>query len=38
MNIEGDYKGKVVLVTGGAGSVGTNLCRKLVELNATKVI
>ncbi|MFC2041755.1 NAD-dependent epimerase/dehydratase family protein [Chloroflexota bacterium] len=38
MDIEGDYKGKVVLVTGGAGSVGTNLCRKLAELNANKVI
>lgn len=38
MNVEGDYKGKVVLVTGGAGSVGTNLCRKLAELNANKVI
>ncbi|MFC1953989.1 NAD-dependent epimerase/dehydratase family protein [Chloroflexota bacterium] len=38
MNVESDYKGKVVLVTGGAGSVGTNLCRKLAELNANKVI
>ncbi|MFC1939771.1 NAD-dependent epimerase/dehydratase family protein [Chloroflexota bacterium] len=38
MNVEGNYKEKVVLVTGGAGSVGTNLCRKLAELNANKVI
>ncbi|MCG7849763.1 MAG: NAD-dependent epimerase/dehydratase family protein, partial [ANME-2 cluster archaeon] len=34
----GDYEGKVVLVTGGAGCVGSNLCRKLAELNAKKVI
>ena len=34
MDIEGEYEGKVVLVTGGAGCIGTNLCRKLAELNA----
>ena len=38
MSIEENYEGKVVLVTGGAGCIGTNLCRKLAELNAEKVI
>ena len=33
-----EYDGKVILVTGGAGCIGTNLCRKLAELNAEKVI
>jgi Nucleoside-diphosphate-sugar epimerases len=32
------YDGKTVLVTGGAGAIGGNLCRKLSELNANKVI
>jgi FlaA1/EpsC-like NDP-sugar epimerase len=38
MDRENEYEGKVVLVTGGAGCIGTNLCRKLAELNAKKVI
>ncbi|NIA11304.1 MAG: NAD-dependent epimerase/dehydratase family protein [Nitrospiraceae bacterium] len=38
MSIENEYEGKVVLVTGGAGCIGTNLYRKLSELNAGKVI
>ena len=38
MGIEEEYEGKVVLVTGGAGCIGTNLCKKLAELNAEKVI
>ena len=38
MGIENEYEGKVVLVTGGAGCIGTNLCRKLAELNREKVI
>jgi len=38
MSIEDEYEGRVVLVTGGAGCIGTNLCRKLSELNAEKVI
>ena len=38
MDIENEYEGKVILVTGGAGCIGTNLCRKLAELNAEKVI
>ncbi|MCK4734934.1 MAG: SDR family NAD(P)-dependent oxidoreductase, partial [Methanophagales archaeon] len=38
MSIENEYAGKVVLVTGGAGCIGTNLCRKLAELGAEKVV
>jgi len=37
-SIENEYEGKTILVTGGAGSIGTNLCKKLAELNAGKVI
>lgn len=33
-----DYEGKTILVTGGAGAIGGNLCRKLSEMNAHKVI
>ncbi len=33
-----DFKGSVVLVTGGAGCVGSNLVRRLSELEAKKVI
>jgi UDP-glucose 4-epimerase len=33
-----DYDGKKILVTGGAGAIGGNLCRKLSEINAKKVI
>ncbi len=33
-----DYDGKTILVTGGAGAIGGNLCRKLSDLNAKKVI
>lgn len=32
------YAGKTVLVTGGAGAIGSNLCRKLAELGATVII
>lgn len=32
------YEGKTILVTGGAGAIGGNLCRKLSTLNAKKVI
>jgi len=38
MNIENEYEGRVVLVTGGAVAIGNNLCRILAELNAEKVI
>lgn len=37
MDIENEYEGKTILVTGGAGCIGTNLCRKLAELNTEKV-
>ncbi|AKB46580.1 UDP-glucose 4-epimerase [Methanosarcina sp. Kolksee] len=33
-----DYEGKTILVTGGAGAIGGNLCRKLSDMNAHKVI
>ena len=33
-----DYEGKTILITGGAGAIGGNLCRKLSEMNAQKVI
>jgi len=33
-----EYDGKTILVTGGAGAIGGNLCRKLSELNAKNVI
>jgi nucleoside-diphosphate-sugar epimerase len=33
-----DYEGKNILVTGGAGCVGSNLCKKLSELDSAKVI
>ncbi len=32
------YENRTVLISGGAGCIGTNLCRKLAELNAGKVI
>lgn len=37
-DIFSEYNGKVILVTGGAGCVGSNLCRKLSELNAKKIV
>ncbi len=33
-----EYEHVVVLVTGGAGCIGSNLCKKLAELNAERVI
>lgn len=32
------YEGKNILVTGGAGCIGTNLCRRLADLNPNRVI
>ncbi len=37
-DIYSEYDGKTILVTGGAGAIGGNLCRNLSELNAKKVI
>ncbi len=37
-DVYSEYEDKVVLVTGGAGCVGSNLCKKISELNAKKVI
>ena len=37
-DIFSEYENKVVLITGGAGCVGSNLSRKISELNAKKVI
>ena len=33
-----EYDGETILVTGGAGAIGVNLCKKLSGLNAKKVI
>lgn len=33
-----EYKGATILVTGGAGCIGSNLCKKLSMLNVKKVI
>lgn len=33
-----EYENRTVLVTGGAGCVGSNLCKKLSELNVRKVV
>jgi len=38
MGIENEYEGKIVLVTGGAGCIGTNLSNKLAELGARVII
>jgi NAD(P)-dependent dehydrogenase (short-subunit alcohol dehydrogenase family) len=32
------YAGKTVLVTGGAGAIGSNLCRELVRLGARVLV
>ena len=38
MEVGNEYEGKVVLVTGGAGCIGTNLCKKLADLGAKVII
>lgn len=35
---ESYYKGKIILITGGAGAIGCNLTRKLSELGAERII
>lgn len=32
------YKGKVVLITGGGGSIGSELCRQLAKMNPRQII
>ena len=38
MNYLDFYKNKTILITGGAGAIGSNLTRKLAETGAAKVI
>ena len=38
MNHRNSYEGETILVTGGAGAIGSNLCRALAEAGAAKVI
>ena len=38
MEVVSEYEGKVVLVTGGAGAIGSNLCRKLADLGSKVII
>ena len=38
MGLSEEYENKTVLITGGAGCIGSNLSRRIAELNAEKVI
>ena len=38
MSLSEEYENKTVLITGGAGCIGSNLSRRIAELNAEKVI
>ena len=33
-----EYKGKNILITGGAGCIGSNLTKALIEAEAAKII
>ncbi|MCM1992488.1 polysaccharide biosynthesis protein [Oceanirhabdus seepicola] len=37
-NIEKYIKDKVVMITGGAGSIGSELCRQIAEFNPSKIL
>lgn len=37
-SIYSEYDGKTILITGGAGAIGGNLCKSLSKLNAKKII
>lgn len=32
------YKGKVILITGGGGSIGSELCRQLEKMSPKKIV
>lgn len=32
------YKGKVILITGGGGSIGSELCRQLAKMSPKKIV
>lgn len=36
--IHGDISGRTILVTGAAGSIGSELCRQIIQLNPAKLI
>ncbi len=36
--IRGDISGRTILVTGAAGSIGSELCRQIIQLNPSKLI
>ena len=37
-DIANEYEGETILITGGAGCVGSNLTRRLVQCNPEKII
>jgi UDP-glucose 4-epimerase len=38
MEVVNEYEGKIVLLTGGADCIGTNLCKRLANFGAEKVV